>query len=164
VKIDYSKGRLEITDFDSLEAYKIARKMEKDGIEFYQKLKEQNFSPAVSQALGFLLSEEKKHLKLFEEKLSDLRQTKEDGFEEESLVDFVDTKVFAPFDSLNNLERYITDKTKALKLGTAIEKSSINFYTACFDNLKNESVKKDLNLIIKEENSHLAILENLLSK
>ena len=164
MKIDYSKGQMEITDFDSLEAYKIARKMERDGIDFYQKLQSQNFSPQVSQAVNFLLQEEKKHLKLFENKISEINQDTADGFEEESVVDFTDSKVFAPFDSLKNLDRYLTDKSKALKLGIAIEKNSVSFYQACLNNIKNNAVKKDLELLTKEENSHLAILENLLSK
>lgn len=164
MKIDYSKGQIEITDFNSLQAYKIARKMERDGIEFYQQLQSQNFSPAVSESLGFLLQEEKRHLKLFEDKIFELRQATEDGFEEEDMVDFLDSKVFAPFASLKNLERYLTDKLKALRLGVAIEKNSVNFYQACLNNLKNEPAKKDLELLMKEENSHLAILENLLSK
>ena len=62
MKIDYSKGRIEITDFNSLEAYKIARKMERDGIEFYKRLQSQSLSPQVNEALGFLLQEEKRHM------------------------------------------------------------------------------------------------------
>ncbi|MDP3142936.1 MAG: ferritin family protein [Candidatus Omnitrophota bacterium] len=164
MKIDYAKGQMAITDFDPLEAYKIARKIEKDGIEFYQKLQSQNFSPDITQALGFLLSEEKRHLRLFEDKISELRKNIEDGFEEEALVDFLDSKVFAPFDSLKNLDKYISDRLKVLKLGAAIEKNSISFYQACLNNLQAASAKRDLEFLLKEENAHLAILENLLSK
>jgi len=164
VKIDYNKGQIEISDFNSLEAYKIARKMEKDGIDFYQKLQAQNFSPEVSRALGFLLQEEKRHLKLFEDKIFELQKDSADGFEEEALVDFIDSKVFAPFDSLKNLDKYLTEKAKALKLGVAIEKNSVGFYQACLNNLSTSAAKKDLEFLIKEENAHLAILENLLNK
>jgi len=164
MKIDYIKNQIVITDFDSLEAYKIARRIEKDGIDFYQKLQSQNLSADITQALGFLLSEEKRHLKLFEDKIFELRKDTVDGFEEEALVDFADSKVFAPFDSLKNLDKYINDKSKALKLGTAIEKNSINFYQACLNNLQTNAAKRDLEFLLKEENSHLAILENLLNK
>ena len=114
--------------------------------------------------MGFMLQEEKKHLKLFEDKIFEIRKDTEDGFEEESIADFLDSKVFAPFDSLKNLDKYLTDKNKALKLGIAIEKNSISFYQACLANAQNNQTKKDLELLIKEENSHLAILENLLTK
>jgi rubrerythrin len=164
MKIDYSKGRMEIADFNSLEAYKIARRMEKDGITFYQRLQAGNFSPEVSRAVGFLLQEEKKHLKLFEDKIFEIRKDTEDGFEDEALVDLLDSKVFAPFNSLQNLDKYLTDKNKALKLGIAIEKNSISFYQACLVNAQNSQARKDLELLTKEENAHLAILENLLSK
>jgi rubrerythrin len=164
MKIDYNKGRIEITDFDSLEAYKIARKMEKDGIAFYQKLQSGNLSPEVSRAVGFLLQEEKKHLKLFEDKIFEIRKDAEDGFEEEAIADYLDSKVFAPFDSLDNLDKYLTDKNKALKLGISIEKNSISFYQACLANVQGAQTKRELELLIKEENSHLAILENLLNK
>jgi rubrerythrin len=164
VKIDYSKGQMEITDFNPLEAYKIARKMERDGIEFYQKLQGASLSPAINQSLGFLLQEEKRHLKLFESKIFELHQKTEDGFEEEDLTDYLDSRVFSPFSAMKNLEKYLTDKSKALKLGTAIEKNSIGFYQACLNHLKNDPVKKELEFLLKEENSHLAILENLLNK
>jgi len=164
MKIDYNKGQMEITDFNPLEAYKIARRMERDGLSFYQKLESQSYSPEVNRALGFLLSEEKRHLRLFEDKIFELRKDTSDGFEEDDLADFLDAKVFSPFDSLKNLDKYLTDKNKALKLGIAIEKNSVSFYQACLNNLSTNAAKKDLEFLIKEENSHLAILENLLNK
>lgn len=164
MKVDFRKDSIEITDFIPLEAYKIARKMEKDGIEFYRQLQAKNLSAEVSQAVGFLLSEEKRHLKLFEDKIFELEADTGDGFEEDAFVDSVDSKVFAPFDSVRNLEKYLTDKNRALKLGVAIEKNSIAFYQALLNNLKGAQTKREVELLIKEENSHLAILENLLSK
>ncbi|MFZ5801254.1 MAG: hypothetical protein ACOY3D_07790 [Candidatus Omnitrophota bacterium] len=164
MKVEFGKDNIEIVDFSALEAYKIARKLEKDGIEFYRQLLEKNLSAEVSQATGFLLSEEKRHLKLFEDKIFELREKTEDGFEEDALVDSVDTKVFAPFDTVTDLEKYLTDTRRALKLGVAIEKNSLVFYQALLNNLKGAQTKREIELIIKEENSHLAILENLLSK
>ncbi|MDP2938622.1 MAG: ferritin family protein [Candidatus Omnitrophota bacterium] len=164
MKIDYLEGKIRITDFNSIEAYKIARKIESEGIEFYGKLLKQNFDEATNEIMKFLLLEEKAHLKLFEEKLLEAKQNLDDGFEEDSIFDYVDTKVFYPFNAVASLNEALTNKEKAIRLGVKIENNSISFYEACLLNTKEQQTKKDLRWLIGEENKHLLKLQGLLKK
>ncbi len=164
MKIDYSQGKLKIIDFNSLEAYKVARKIEKDGIEFYAKLLKQNFDTETNQIMAFLLSEEKFHLKLFEDKLLAAKQNNEDGFEEDSVFDYAGTKIFYPFDAIVDLDKHLTDKEKAVRLGIKIENNSISFYNACLLSTKEAGTKKDLTWLVEEESKHLFKLQGLLNK
>lgn len=162
MKIDYSEGHIRITGFNSLEAYKIARKIEKEGIEFYAKLLNQNFDAETNEIIKFLLTEEKSHLKLFEEKLSAEKQNLEDGFEEESLFEYVDSRVFYPFNAIADLNEALSNRQKAVRLGIKIENNSIAFYEACLLNTEERNSKKDLRWLIEEENKHLLKLQTLL--
>lgn len=164
MKIDYSEGKLKITDFNSIEAYKIARKIEKEGIEFYGRLLKQNLDQETSGVMKFLLSEEASHLKLFEDKLLAAKQTTEDGFEEDSIFDYVDAEIFYPFNAIAELDEALTNREKALRLGIKIENNSISFYDACLLNTKEKQTKKDLRWLIEEENKHLLNLQGLLKR
>jgi rubrerythrin len=162
MKIDYSDGKIRISDFNPVEAYKIARKIEKDGIDFYAKLLKENFDKATNEVMKFLLLEEESHLRLFEDRLLAAKQATEDGFEEDSVLDYIDTKVFYPFNAITDLNEALTNKEKALRLGIKVEENSIAFYDACLLNTKENQTKKDLRWLVQEENKHLLKLQSLL--
>ena len=70
MKIEEKGADLVITDFSELETYKIAIKIEKDGISFYENLIKDEKHINAKQELEFLLQDEKKHLKTFEKHLN----------------------------------------------------------------------------------------------
>lgn len=162
MKIDYPAGKIRITDFNAIEAYKIACKIEKDGISFYGKLLQKNFDPATNEIMNFLLSEEAKHLKLFSDKLLAVKQAIEDGFEEDSIFDYVDPKIFYPFNAIVEIDKALTNKEKAVRLGIKIENNSLDFYNACLLNTKEKGAKEELKWLIAEEAKHLMKLQELL--
>ncbi len=164
MKVDYSAGKIRITDFNSVEAYKVGRKIEKEGIEFYAGLLKQNFDSETSEIIKFLVSEEKAHLKLFEERLLAAKQISEDGFEEDSVFDYVDPQIFYPFNAIAALDKVLTNKEKAVRLGIKIENNSISFYEACLLNSQEKQAKEDLRWLIAEENKHLLRLQGLMHK
>jgi rubrerythrin len=112
--------------------------------------------------MKFLLYEESAHLKLFEEKLLAAKQSLEDGFEEDSIFDYVDAKIFYPFDSIAQLDKALKNREKAIRLGIKIENNSIAFYEACLLNTKEKNTKDDLRWLIDQENKHLFKLQELL--
>jgi len=141
MKIEERNGRLTAVDFDEIDAYKIACAVEKEGIWFYQKLKDKIDKPRAKEVLSFLIEEERKHLRLFEEQLFKVRAGKED-----------------------DLENVLTDINRALKLAIIIEDKSIKFYELCRDNVSQEVARQELENIIEEEKEHKALLESILKK
>jgi len=164
MKVSYKEGKISITGFNPVEAYKISCKIEKQGIEFYAKLLKKNFDAATNEIMKFLLFEEEAHLKLFEEKLLEAKQTLEDGFEEDSVFDYVDAKIFYPFDAIAELDKALKNREKAIRLGIKIENNSIAFYEACLLGAKEKDTKDDLKWLISQENQHLSKLQELLKQ
>ena len=81
-------GRIELGDFNALQAYKIARKLEKDGMVFYQKLLSHLPDEAINSAVKYLLESEKEHLEFFESKITQEEEKQEGDFEDEDIVDY----------------------------------------------------------------------------
>ena len=162
MKIEERADKLEIVDFNELEAYKIAGKIEKDGLFFYKKLYNSIDNPEVKKVIGKLLEEEEKHVSFFEECLYELRQEIEDGFEDDDLFSGLDSQIFEPYQSIENLNKVIDNPQKALKLGLIIEDKTIKFYQACRDMVSSEKVKAELDNIIREEKCHKSMLKKLI--
>jgi rubrerythrin len=95
-EIQDREDKLVIVDFDEFEAYRIACKIEKDGLWFYEKLASRTKNTEVGQTLKFLLGEEIKHLQFFEDSLSRLRRDKEDTAEDNDLLTSMDFDIFQP--------------------------------------------------------------------
>jgi len=164
MKIEERNGRLTAVDFDEIDAYKIACAVEKEGIWFYQKLKDKIDKPRAKEVLSFLIEEERKHLRLFEEQLFKVRAGKEDDFEDDSLLSSMDFGIFKPYKDVEELENVLTDINRALKLAIIIEDKSIKFYELCRDNVSQEVARQELENIIEEEKEHKALLESILKK
>jgi len=163
MKIEEKEGKLIVTDFNEIEAYRIASKIEKDGIGFYEKLSSAAKNKELKNALRFLLQEEKKHLKFFEDCLTKLRQEKEDVWEDDDLLTSLDYGIFQPYQSIEQLENILRDAGKALRLGLIIEEKSIKFYEICREKISGLQAKKEISYIIDEENRHKQLLEDVLT-
>ncbi len=162
MKVEDKKDKLVIVDFDEFEAYRIACKIEEDGLRFYEKFANRAEDAGVTETLKFLLGEERKHLKFFEDSLSHLRQDKEDSAEDNDLLTSMDFGIFQPYQSITELEDILDDVPKALRLGVAIEDKSIKFYQACRQNVSADKAKSELDFVIEEEKKHKELLDNLL--
>jgi rubrerythrin len=151
-----------IVDFNEFDAFRIACKIEKDGILFYTQLASSIKIPEPKEILEFLLEEEKKHLKIFEEHLGRLRQVKEDVGEDNDLLTSMDFGVFQPYQGLKDLGDIMTNIPKALRLGLMIEDKSIKFYVACSFEVSMKETKEELLNIIAEEKRHKSLLERII--
>jgi rubrerythrin len=161
--IEEKNGKLVIMDFNECEAYKIASRIEKDGILFYKKLKEKLSKPQIKSVIDFLIQEEEKHLKLFQDLLYDMLRNREDYDEDEDLLDSMDFGIFRTYQSIEELDKVVGDTAKALRLGLAIENKSVVFYEAAKSLTRLEAAQKELSRIIDEEKKHKALLEDMLS-
>ena len=164
MKIEEKDGKFIIADFNELDTYKIACKVEKDGLIFYKKLSQAIDDPQTKKLIEFLLEQENEHLKFFQGCLDEIRESKEDNFEEDDLLNSMDFGIFWPYQSIEDLERILKDVKKAIKLGMAIEDKSVKFYEVCKENVSSEDVKLELNNIIEEEKKHRELFRNLLNK
>lgn len=164
MKIKEKNGNFIIVDFTEAEAYKIACKIEEDGVHFYKKLLEKSVDKKVKDAVSFMLKEEEDHLKYFTESLFSKEEKEEESFEGDDLLSSMDYGIFQPYQNLDELERIIKDPQKALKLGILIENNSIRFYETCREEVKDSRAKKELENIIEEENKHKKILQDMLKK
>ncbi len=163
MRIEEKNDVFVIVDFNELEAYRIACKIENDGLEFYKNLLQIVDEAATREALVLLIEEEKKHLSVFEKCLSGLRQKKEDTSEDNDLLSSLDYGIFSVFQGALGLKEAVKGKENALRLGIAIENNSIRFYAAIKDKVSSRETKDEISSIIKEELKHKQVLENALS-
>jgi len=164
MKIQDKNGKLDIVDFNELEAYKIASKIEQDGIAFYENLVNGVKDAGAKEKLKYLLSEEKKHLGFFQGCLSKVQEKIDDGFEEDDLLKYMDYGVFQPYEHMQQMKDIIDDLDKALDIGIIVEDRTVKFYQACKEAISAPQAKKELQNIIDEEERHKALLLKMLSK
>ncbi len=149
-------GKLQLYDFNAFEAYKIAIKLEKDGISFYEKMLLTFCDKEHVKIIEFLIKEEKKHLKFFQDCLNRIRE-EEDMLEEDDIVEYMDSRVF------ENLDADIENKSKDEILDIALnaETNSIEFYTALEKCCEDVKTKKALKVIIEDEKKHYETVKAL---
>lgn len=162
MKIEEINGKMVITDFNELEAYKIASKIEKDGIEFYTKLFD-NANPNVKDNIGIILQEERKHLTFFSNKLEEARSKIEDRFEEDDLLDRIDYGIFQPYSRIEDLHKFVRNPKEAFRLALILEEKTLKFYTLCAKKISSEGTKIELQGIIEEEKKHKELFATMLS-
>ncbi len=163
MRIQEKNGNFEVVDFDAVEAYKIACKIEADGLEFYSYLQKSVSAEPARKMLAHLLQEEQKHLSLFENRLSALRQRTSDLSEDDDLLSSMEYGIFQPYKNIEELALVVRDPAKALRLGLKVEDMSIRFYEACRNNVAASKAKDEISLIIKEEQKHKKLLQEILS-
>ncbi|MFC1808655.1 ferritin family protein [Candidatus Omnitrophota bacterium] len=161
MKIEERGNELIIIDFDELEAYKIARKIENEGINFYKKLVANAKDEEVKKKFQFLLNEEYKHLEFFEERIKALN-SEEEGFEEDDLLTCFDYGIFQPYKAIHDLPEHIDDVKKSLRLGLIVEENSVKFYQQCYAQVTSDKVKTELLIIAEEEMQHRKLIEKII--
>lgn len=154
-------GTISVSDFNALQAFKIARKLERDGIAFYRQVLGQAKEAAVSHALRVLLDSEEEHAAFFEEKITLLQAESDDGFEDEDIADFMDAHIFTRAELT---QRHCVDFSNAasvVEYGIVVELKSIAFYTALLENTSDDNARAAISEIIGEEQKHLETLKEL---
>lgn len=164
MKIQEKNDKLQIVDFNELEAYKIASKIEQDGIAFYKNLASGVKDEGAREKLTHLLGEEKKHLSFFQERLSKVEEKIEDGFEEDDLLKYMDYGIFQPYEHMNQMKNIIDDVDKALDIGIIVEDRTVKFYQACKEMISVKEAQQEIQNIINEEEKHKQLLLSMLSK
>lgn len=156
MKVRDTGSAIQIYDFNAVEAYTIACKIEREGIRFYGLLIEKTAHAGVKELLTCLRNAEEEHLKLFEHLLEGAEQIAERR-DDDDLLDSVDDNVF----SISEPEAYAADFEQALQMGIIIEKRSLAFYLAVEKNTESSEGKNALRKVIDEERTHWNQLRQL---
>lgn len=164
MKVDFSGDEIRIFDFNELEAYKIARKLEEDGIYYYSRMKEEVLNPKILDAVEILLSDERKHLRLFQQKVEELSRKHKVLDDEETLPEIVDSHVMDTLKDSDRVADILCNPQEALRLGVSVEKRSIAFYGNILKTTKDESGRTAIRKLIEEEEKHMKKLKGLLRK
>ncbi|MFH1771729.1 MAG: ferritin family protein [Candidatus Omnitrophota bacterium] len=162
MKIDDTPKGFIITDFNELDAYSIACKIEKDGIWFYSRLIDKIDNKEAKKTLNFLIDEERKHLAFFENRLFEIRARSREDDKNKDLLGSIDYKIFYPYKDMKYLEVEIDKGIIALGLGLIVEDKSIKFYKACKNAVSSQKTKEELQNIIEEEDRHKYFLQSML--
>jgi rubrerythrin len=142
------------------EVLQFAINMEEEGIKFYEKWAS-NSKGNVRETLNRLAADETEHASYFKCLYEGLKEKPEVDylFEEEVIAYF---KTYASSAVAFNREQVKLNSVRdALEEGMLTEKKSIDYYQSLLKYSK-DSTKEILEKIIKEEESHLHILEKLL--
>ncbi|MBI5873720.1 MAG: ferritin family protein [Candidatus Omnitrophica bacterium] len=160
VNIDKA-GNITITDFSPVQAYKIAVRMEKDGIDFYSDLLKQVRDAGTQHEIEFLIEQEKAHLDTFQGLLNRVKETANDTFEEDDIVDYIKSRVFNAALEKEEAQK-MEHRHTALEEAMNMERRSIVFYDGCLARSKDGDAKSAFKKILDEERKHLTKFAELL--
>lgn len=161
MKMVLDGAEIKLYDFNLLQAYKIAKHLEEQGIAFYEQMLGEAQDDGLREGLRFLLSQEKEHLRLFDNRIEELGKTSKDGFEGDDIADYMDSNVFTLFADNEEIKNIVKDREKAISFGKIIEKRSISFYERCVENTNDQTVKSAFEGLVEIEKQHLKKLEAL---
>ncbi|MBU0650513.1 ferritin family protein [bacterium] len=144
-------GKLELYDFSPADSYKIAIQLESDGIAYYTKMLTNLKNPDAKALVSVLLEEEQNHKKFFQDCLVTLKQEVDDDFEQDSIVECMDSKIYSRF--FPKLGDMPLDEL--VEMGVDAERNSVIFYEALSNSSTDPKTKVALQEIIKQEKNHI---------
>jgi rubrerythrin len=156
MKIRDTGTGIQLYDFTAPEAYRIACKIEHEGIRFYQLLIDKAADAGVKELVTRLRDAEAEHLKIFEQLLAGAGG-KPGQWEDDDLLDSVDDAIF----SITENQVTAADFGQALQLGIIIEKRSLAFYLEVEKHTAGSEGKHALRQVIDEERRHWEQLKQL---
>ncbi len=160
--IKNEEGKIEIADFDIIQSYKIAVNLEKEGIKFYADILNSSDDNKITEGIKLLLEQEKEHLKFFETEMAKELKTRRDNFEEDDIVDYMDSGIFSAYNALKERSDILKSPFEVLGFGLMIENDSIAFYRTLRENTGDSRCIAALDRIINEENKHIERIDKLI--
>jgi len=153
--------------FKASEILKVAIQIEKNGLAFYQGVKDKSKNLTVAEVFGFLAREEERHTRTFErllEMAGDYEPAESYPGEYELYLEaLAGENVFKKEADFKRLSLEVNSDLQAIDLGIGFEKDSIIFY----NEMKNFVPQEDaavVEKVIAEEKEHLLKLFDLKKK
>ena len=160
------------TNFNELEAIRMAVQIEERGEAFYLQARELAPNQETRQMFEELAKQEQDHAATFQQIYNELLQYKQ-GFDDMYLYEpevaaylqaMAESSVFPTDERLKEVMGSMKDITKALELGIQAEKDSILFYTEMIINARYVEAKNAFRRLLKEEKKHLIDLQTRLNE
>ena len=142
------------------ETIRTAIEMEENGIDFYHKAEEKTSYPLAKKMFLSLAEDEKRHLTVLKEILTDLKFSDLDRFFGEKPRQKIEN-IFK--EARNEIKERIAanpDELEALKIGIDMESESVEFYQTALEKSKDNHQKAFLRRLVEEEKEHLQLLQN----
>lgn len=155
--------------FNSLEIFKMAMDIEKQGRDFYQRCVEVNSEAQVKEIFSKLRDDEEDHYQLFKEMLDQFEEDKsisQDYLYNEEVSGYlrslVDAKVFP--ETQEATDELASDVEEAINIGIKAEKNSLLLYLELVNVEEDKQTIEALEKLILEEKKHLTQLKDLKSQ
>ncbi len=158
--------------FNIDEVFEMAEQIERNGVAFYNKAAEM-FPEYTKKSIFLKLAEmEKEHEKRFHQMRLDLAKKERElsqfldpqGEAAAYLRAMVSGKVFDPKLDPTTRFNHVRSLSEVLRIAIDVEKDSIIFYLGLKEMIPQGLGKDKVDLIVREEMSHVTILSNLLEK
>ncbi len=152
-------------DFNPVEVFKIAQKLEENGIAFYKKAADFTKDLIIHDLFIELAGMEEKH-HIFFSKME--KKIKECGYNDSEDIKAYLDKNFSPgIFNVNDSEKIGSElKTMLDIFQYALKKEnlSVEFYTMILKSISNKETEKALHYIIEEEKGHAGIISEYIEK
>ena len=139
-----------------MNVFEYAKKVELDGIYFYQEQAERTTQPGFKRILQLLIDEEQKHYNFFDRLLQNLEPVELPAF---------------PVNEAENIFRQLwkneegfdfsAEQVEVYKKALEIEKQSEKFYRNEAEKTESEELKKQLLVVAEEERKHVLLVDGL---
>ncbi|MHC4224872.1 MAG: ferritin-like domain-containing protein [Planctomycetota bacterium] len=155
--------------YSCFEIFQIAEQVERNGAEVYQEAATKTNDEKLKAVFNQLAQWEKQHEKSFAEmkrhlcdELCDKRRFNAKHYMSSNPQALTSLSAFAINKNTSGILAKIKNKTKALKQAIKIEKDAIVFFEGLKEFARDLLTKEQISVIIKEEERHVAILEQSL--
>jgi len=139
-----------------MNVFEFAKKMEQDGIRFYQDEAARTVLPGFKAILQLLITEEQKHY-FYLDMLAR-------GDEPDAMSPFPADNVLNVFQQIRQNREgfdFTAEQTKAYEKALEIERQSEKFYCDQAEQIADENLKKQLLMIAEEEKKHVMLFTDL---
>lgn len=152
-------------EIDMYEALCLAVSINEERSEFYERLAEGAENKQVKNELLFLRDEERNNADYFARRLEELegKESSAGSCDPERLLhQWVEKEIILPFQNARNTEG-VKNSMEALRLGTELQRKTIEFYTELISHEKSAKEKDELSNVLVSEKQHLKKLNLIMS-
>lgn len=163
MNIKRENGKIIIIDFNEVQVFSIAMKIEKEGIGVYNYLARESKKKELNDIFEYLYGQEKIHYGYFKERYDVLYQEAEESpvsKSDQQLIDLMDLNIFPSYAEMEKMLQAEEGTEEIIRTAIQVEQASIDFYSACLNETESPETKKELEKIIHEEKRHKEILES----
>ncbi len=139
-----------------MNVYELAKKMELEGEEYYNKLAESAKDKGLKKIFRDLAEDERKHYKIIDNIENNI------DFCHDTYTKQQDNTIFTNRFELDKINIIDKSQIKAYEHAAALEKESINFYNTKIKEAESDCESMLFNILMKEEKKHLEALEFLI--